>query len=674
MHAEKFSLELKATLTPENHVGVSSGFGVVQPIPRTVCGVGDCFSPPFAARLLRLAIDFVFDGHRAVDNGNYGKGDCGLLYAGGTWRPDFLLRHGTYHQRIEGRLISFRVESRLAAFSDEAGYFLEVKVKNRCGRTAPVSVEPKVQPGKPKLFPLTMWDYSPPPAGDAAEAAEEGTWDNGAVTIRLLTGAKEAEIADGAEAVFCFAVLLSESGKSFAEPRDWTATLATTSQRWEERIGDVLSRLPLLSSDIPGLEAFYRRSLLSGLVCMWERPDFVTQPFLATSGMDGGAICAYPWDLLGYAPHTTCLLLGDRLPGWIEFFLKADLTQYSRFAPSGQGNNLPYSYNFCSMLLMAVAASAQRGVRRELFDEARRVFEHAEKGLTMRDGLADFGVQHNLLEMRQCGWEHYVASPNAERAWVRDRLAEMADALQIPGGKEWREEAEKIRQAIREQLWNKKTQWFDSIFPDGSREEAWSIQGFDALRFGELGPEIEQGLFQHVRDGVFLAKYGITSVSATDERHYEANDHDWSGAGSYMGEGPNLAQTMWEKGRPDLGWDILKRYFWMGEHLLYYPQEAFCDRPAVPANKRSNIVAGLAGVEAILFGLLGLRLTLDGAVTYHPACPVEGTIEVKGLALHGRKIDLRVEPGRISARVDGKESVGKPGQTLELIAGAKQKG
>jgi hypothetical protein len=672
MHAEKFSLELNSTLTPENHVGVSSGFGVVQPVARTVCGVGDCFSPPFAGRQLRLAVDFVFDNHPAVDDGNYGKGDCGVLYAGGTWRPDFILRHGTYHQRIDGHLLSFRVESRLAALSDRAGYILEVKVKNRSGRAVPVALEPKLQPGKPNLFPLKDWDYGPPPAGSEAKPAGEGTWDNGAVAIHLLSAKKEAKLDDGAEVIFSFAVILSESGKPFEAPPDWTTALATTSRRWEQRIADVLGRLPLLKSDIPGLEAFYRRALLSGLVCIWEKPDFVTQPFLATSGMDGGAICAYPWDLLGYAPHTTCLLLGDRLPGWLEFFLNADLTKFSRYAPSGEGNNVPYSYNFCSTMLIVTASSAHRGVRREIFDEARRVFEHAEKKLTIRDELADYGVQHNLLEMRQCGWEHFVASPNAERAWARDRLADMADALQIPGGKEWRAQAEKIRSAIREKLWNKKTQWFDSIYPDGSREEAWSIQGFDALRFGELGPQIERGLFQHVRDGAFLGKYGISSISATDERHYEANDPDWSGTGSYFGEGPNLAQTMWEKGRPDLGWDVLQRYFWMGEHLLYYPQEAFCDRPVVPAHKRSNIVSGLAGVEAILFGLLGLNLTLDGAVTYHPACPVEGTIEVKGLALHGRKIDLRVEPGRISACVDGKEILGQPGQKLELIAAGRK--
>ena len=51
--------------------------------------------------------------------------------------------------------------------------------------------------------------------------------------------------------------------------------------------------MPRLSTDVAGLDAYYRRSLASGLVCLWDNPAFVTTPFVATSALDGGAVCGF---------------------------------------------------------------------------------------------------------------------------------------------------------------------------------------------------------------------------------------------------------------------------------------------------------------------------------------------------------------------------------------------
>ena len=39
-----------------------------------------------------------------------------------------------------------------------------------------------------------------------------------------------------------------------------------------------------------------------------------------------------------------------------------------------------------------------------------RVLEN-EKLQSKQNGLIDYGVQNNLLEMRSAGWEHFVVSP-----------------------------------------------------------------------------------------------------------------------------------------------------------------------------------------------------------------------------------------------------------------------
>lgn len=75
MKTEDFALDLRRCLTPHHHLGVTSGWTVVQPLMPTVCGVADCFSPPLAARGFRLRLLFTVNGRRVVDDGNTGKGD-----------------------------------------------------------------------------------------------------------------------------------------------------------------------------------------------------------------------------------------------------------------------------------------------------------------------------------------------------------------------------------------------------------------------------------------------------------------------------------------------------------------------------------------------------------------------------------------------------------------------
>lgn len=99
-----------------------------------------CFSPPYAAEDTKLSFSIEADGHYIEDTGNKGKEDCGLLYAGGTWQPDKIVRKGTYHYRTQNGLISLAVESELVPLFQKAGFLVKIRIKNRASRETALKV------------------------------------------------------------------------------------------------------------------------------------------------------------------------------------------------------------------------------------------------------------------------------------------------------------------------------------------------------------------------------------------------------------------------------------------------------------------------------------------------------------------------------------------------------
>ena len=633
-----FAFDLRAHMAPAN-VWVTSGWTSVVARAGTVCGVGGCFAPPYAAPDSALAVTLDVDGREVSDGvrpGIAGFG-LGLLAAGGTWRPDRVERRGTFHQYDDGHLVSLGVSSRLTPLHGTGGYVLEITVENRAAEAAEVTLMPALSTGRPGRVPLAEWGWMPPsPVGDEP--------------LTLRHDDLRKVVPAGGRAEFTLTVSLGEAP---AEP-DAAALARAASERWGRRLATALAALPRLETDIPGLADYWHRSLASGLVCLWDNPAFITNPFVATSGVDGGALCAYVWDTGGYAPHLLTLMLGDTATELLEAMLKADLTRHYAIAPDGTGLGVAYAYSGWSLVTLATAVASQRGLAPGLVERLHDAVATLDARFPAAGELRDYGTQHNLLEMRGAGWEHVVASPNAERAAYLDALATLADASgAVLPVEELRATAGRIRTAVADQLWDPDAKWFRSRYPDGHTELAYSVQAFDALRAGACTPEMAAELISRVRPGAFLGAYGVSSVSAEDERHYEVGDTDWSGAGAYTGEAPQLALTLWERGEHELAWTVLSRLLWMGEHYPYFPQEHYSDRPAAPpVGRRANVIAGLAGAEAILLGLAGVRPQPDGSLVIAPP-PAPGTVALRGLRFRGRSIDVSCTPDGFTVTVDG---------------------
>ena len=653
---EDFSIQLEQITSDPSHIWVSSGYTTVNPKHHSIFGVNDFFSPPFAVRRFNLKISILADSNIISDDGSYGKGDVGLLYAGGTWFPHKIVRYGTYHHLKDGKLVSLGITSELIPLFGHAGFIEKITVKNRASTPVDLKLLPELVPGNPGIWSLSQWGYgAPQPNVRQAIAVDFDRWVNESVNVGLYRENETVTLAPGKSMMASFTVMVSKKEEKLPE-RVNAAMLETEAvNAWQKRLETYTKNVPSLASDIDGLDDYYRRSIVSGLVCIYENPSFVINPFFTTCGMNGGGFCTYLWDNAGYIPQIASLMLDNKVVAIAKQMASIDLEKYYAFSLDGTGNGVKYSYSPWSFTSLVSNIFKFLTPDKELFDYNKTLILNEEKRKSANN-LIDYGVQNNLLEMRGAGWEHYVVSPNAERSWCLQQLAEMGKLMGANENEmsDWKHQAGEIITAVREELWDDNAQWFASIYPDGFKDYVYSIQVYDAMRAGACTPAMEKVLISKLHDNAYLGSHGVTSVSKSDSVHFEILDPDWSGGGAYTGDGPQLALILYEKGYPEIAWDVLKRHFWMGKHFIYYPQEHYCDRPMSPANKLPNEVSGLTGAEAILFGLIGFQPQYNGELYINPQLTVNGAIQMKGFVYRQNSFDVNLSSKKMVVRRDGK--------------------
>ncbi|KAA2245685.1 hypothetical protein F0L74_06945 [Chitinophaga agrisoli] len=643
-----FAIDLNRLVTPPNHLWVGSGYTSVNPVLSSVLGVGEVMSPPISGHGFKFEALFIANGDTIRDHFVWGGKVRNILYTGGFWQPDRIIRRGTYHRMHAGGLISFEINSHLIPLADKPGFLIRYEVRNRTTTPLQLSMTPLITTGKPAVYPLREWGFMPP-----ADPANNDT-----VPVKVLQEGQRLNIAPQQSQTAYVAVVFTNNTNT-TSIKDWENQ---TTAIWNTRLAWALKDIPTLTSNNAALESYYKRSIVSGLVCIWEKPEFKLHPTIVTSGLDGGGMNTYLWDVAGYAPGIVSMMMGNKLLDIARTMTAIDLERSYAFAQDGTGLGVRYAYSTVAFTSLVYAIACQDRVYPDLFEQVKKLVLSDEKR-PMINGVIDYGDQHNLLEMRGMGWEHMVPSPNAERAWCFRRLADMGEKIGYDKTaiQSWRKKADTIAANIRQALWDDTTGWFACKYPDGHKETVYSIQVFDILRTGVCTPAMKKRMLEQLQDGKFLFPYGVSSVSKADSIHYEVTDTDWGGGGAYSGDLPQLALDLYGEHLPAKAWDVLKRQFWIGQQLPYFPQEHFCDRPGSPAYKRANVVSGLMGSAAILYGMVGLEPRLDGSLWIHPQPTADNNVQIKGFIHRDHIVDVQLSANLCKVTLDGKiKYQGKP--------------
>ncbi|HBO42387.1 MAG TPA: hypothetical protein DD670_00290, partial [Planctomycetaceae bacterium] len=606
----RFGVTSQRMILLPKHIFVSSGWITVQPDVARL-GFGHMFAPPFLANPMRVAC--TIDG-QTVEMVDY------------TWYPsEFALRA----KPASG----LDVRGRIVPLVGVSAVICELILTNRSSQSVSSEIALTAEGAVGHSL---RWPFSAP------RARVENTKrmvkpdrlrlrsDDGVAELALAIAGGEASSPDGLpkrtvtlrpgerQTHFLVAVLDAPEktsallDKILASPERFVAEARLN---WQRRIERLEAVAPAIETPNASLAAFYRRSLFSLLACRWDSDAMRFRPWYATSGMDGGAVCSYLWDL-SYTSKMAVLCDAQAVRRYLLAFAEADLTNSNSLSPldgSPLGNGYSYNdYNLARLAHDYVTLTGDVGVlsemvRDETFLDYLYRYALRKEDLDRPPVLVDYGTNKNLLELKRTeDYQYYTPSPNAERVLIYDQLDKLFSWTGRKTPHDLAARAGTLREHLLEKLWDPEHRWFRCLDREGRPRIAYSIQIFDLLRTGMLSREQQQAVLSHLSEDEFLSPHGVHSLSKQDEG-YDPNDADWGGPGAYAGDVPELVVDLIAAGHVVLGVDVLQRILWWSE-FPYIPQAVLAADRDYRTNGRANIVAGLSGCQAILNGLLGIRV------------------------------------------------------------------
>ena len=595
------------------------------------------------------------------------------------WEPATYYRTGTFHKEFNGHWVSFGIETRTIVSAEADEIYVEVQMENR--ESAPLVLTVTPEQSAPEMA-LSYPGQAAKPAGPITHP-DAYTLANNQIRITVVSDIEKRaeagwawEIPARSKQTARFAIVPQAADARPPAPLapDIAQRMARADQALRARLEWAAKQLPMISTADKSLNELYDRCILSVLESRWERENFVVKPFYAV----GTWTFTIPWDT-SYASEVLAILDPEGLREAFLTYVRAGLLKSSWVPWNGKANDYWYAQNpFAEMQILldylrqtgdlAFLDRTEQGAT--VLEWMKRMGRELVKRYGRPDGLLDFGAgSEKMLEIRTDGYQHVVAACNGMAAEYFRQVAEWCRARHDPEAAQFDQWAAQLEKSMNEELWNEQAGWFDNLYPDGRRHEVWSYHLFDILEARFLSEEQRRRLISHLAEAEFLGPFGMYSISKLDRTHWDLEDVDWGGGGQYTGMPLRIAESMYRLGHPELGWNILARCTRWSGSFPYIPQEMFTDflRSPEVVEMPLEIAAG-SGVQAVLFGIFGLRPEVDGTLEISPSYHAElGEARMTSYRFRGHSYDVTLGPWGFAVYRDGQLVAKQPfGQAVRL--------
>lgn len=663
-----------------------NGRGSVSVRDKSVTGLQQLLFPPISMRDYAFFLwfrdattgtliqDIVPDVYERADVTGQGGNPLGFNFVPGTpfvmllqrayWEPNAYYRTGTFHKELKGHWISFRIKTKasVSAVADEV--FLRVTLENRESSPLVLTAIPYQRDGLPPGMSAT-----PPTPATPATHPSFNTLQEKQTRISVVSSLPTHNnsgwhwaIAGHSESTANFAIILQQlPGKPPAASEMGIAQKEkAAADATRDRLQWAADHLPEVTTSDPAFDDLYRRCILSVLMTRWDRKNFVIQPYYAV----GTWLSMVAWDT-SYASEMLSLMDPAGLRKALLLYLRIGLFKYS-YVP-WNGKTHPYWYAQSPFAAIRILQDYLRQTGdvsflnhpvggTTVFGKMKQVGLELEKKFAQPDGLLDFGPgSQKILEIRTDGEQHTVAADNGMAVAYFRQLAAWCRTRHDPDAAKFERWADKLDHAINQKLWDKKAGWFVNLYPDGSRHLVYSYHQFALLDTGILSAEQQHLLVSHIREGEFLAPYGMFSISRSDLVHWDLEDVDWGGGGQYAGKPLRIAESLYRLGYAETAWDLLSRCTRWTKHFPYIPQEIFGNFVGYPKVEMPLQLSAGSGVQAVLFGAFGLRPHQDGSLSISPSYHHQlGIARMTGYKFHGHTYGVTMGPWEYEVYRDGK--------------------